>query len=560
MLRIISFLLLHSVAVTALAAQPARFEVSFSAVARSTPVDGRLIVILSKESSGEPRFQVTFGLQTAQVFGIDIDGLKPEEKTVIPPQVEGYPLKRISDVPAGTYTAQAVLNVYETFRKSDGHMLKLPMDQGEGQKWNESPGNLYSDPQQITLGLVEQTVSLEMTHSIPSIPEEKDTKYVRHVRIESQLLSEFWGRPMYLGALVLVPPGFDEHPEARYPVLYNQGHFSRYFPFVEAEPDKEEGEIHKMRDPRLYRFSQQWMAGLFPRMLIVKTQHATPYYDDSYGVNTANMGPYGDALTQELYPYIEQKFRAIGEPWSRIVYGGSTGGWMSLAQQIFYPDFFGGVWSFCPDPVDFHAFQRVNLYDDHNAYYDEGPFLSLPKPLARETSGTLLATTESFSRMELVLGTRGRSSGQFDAFHAVFGPVADDGYPAQLWDPRTGVIDPQVAAYWREHFDLTAILKGRWSSIGPKLVGKIHITMGTKDTFYLDSAVYLLEKFLEGTKEPGRGPYYGGSVEYGNNQPHCYVGDLGPNRLTVEERYLAVFAEQIRKMAPEGADVDSWQR
>jgi hypothetical protein len=292
-------------------------------------------------------------------------------------------------------------------------------------------------------------------------------------------------------------------------------------------------------------------------MLIVLTQHPTPYYDDSYGVNTANMGPYGDALTQELYPHIEKEFRAIGQPWARVVYGGSTGGWMTLAQQIFYPDYFGGAWGFCPDPVDFHAFQLINVYEDKNAYFDLGPFLKLPKPLGRLPNDHVLTTMQEFSREESVLGGHGRSGGQMDAFHATFGPVGPDGYTSKLWDPETGELHPEVAKYWEEHYDLTANLKRDWRTLGPKLTGKLHITIGTKDTFYLDGAVHLMENFLEGTKMPGEGPYYGGSVEYGNNEPHCYPGKI-PAGQTLHMYYLPIFANYMRKIAPKGADVDSW--
>jgi hypothetical protein len=307
-----------------------------------------------------------------------------------------------------------------------------------------------------------------------------------------------------------------------------------------------------------HRFYQEWTAKRLPKMLVVLTQHATPYYDDSYGVNTANMGPYGDALTKEFYPALERRFRAIGEPWARVVYGGSTGGWMTLAQQIFYPEFFGGAWGFCPDPVDFHAFQLIDVYNDTNAYYDIGPFARLPKPLGRQRNDHVLATMESFSQQEAILGTHGRSGGQLDAFHATFGPVGRDGYPAKLWDVETGEIDKNVARHWTENYDLTAILQRGWERLGPRLIGKLHVTMGTKDTFYLDAATRRMEQFLENTKLPGKGPYYGGSFEYGNNEPHCWAGKI-PEGQTLETHYLPIFAEHMRKMAPKGADLESWK-
>ncbi len=536
-----------------------RFDIRLSSRAVSLPVDGRIILIVSKELEGEPRFHVSWGLETQQIFGLDVDGWRPGDIARLDGAAAGYPLRRLGDLPPGAYNVQAVLNLYETVHRADGHVVKLHMDRGEGQEWNRSPGNPMSKPQQVQVG-PDSVISIEMTEIIPSIEPPKDTKYIRHVAIESKLLTQFWGRPTKLGAIVLVPEGFDDNPRERYPIAFNQGHFpADYRGFQETPPPVESKGGARQRANRAYQFFQDWTSGRLPKMLIVLTQHPTPYYDDSYGVNTANMGPYGDALTQELYPFIEKQFRAIGEPWARVVYGGSTGGWMTLAQQIFYPDYFGGAWGFCPDPVDFHAFQLINVYSDKNAYYDLGPFLKLPRPLGRLPNDHILNTSEDFSRQEAVLGAHGRSGGQMDAFHAVFGPVGQDGYPAKLWDPETGEINPEVARYWQEHYDLTAMLHRDWEKLGPKLIGKLHITIGTKDTFYLDGAVHRAEEFLENTKLPGQGPYYAGSVEYGNNEPHCWPGKI-PAGQSLETYYLPIFASHMRKMAPKGADVESWMR
>jgi hypothetical protein len=357
---------------------------------------------------------------------------------------------------------------------------------------------------------------------------------------------------------VLVPDGFDDHPQQRYPVAFWQGHFrSDFYDFRETPPSPEMKGGDRSWAQEAYRFYQDWVSGELPKILIVMTQHATPYSDDSYGVNTANMGPYGDALTQELYPYVEREFRAIGEPWARILLGESTGGWMSLAQQIFYPDYFGGAWGFCPDPVDFHAFQMVDVYSDNNAYYDEGPFARYPKLIGRLENDHILTTMESFSQQEAVLGSRGRSGGVMDVFHATFGPVGADGYPAKLWNAETGVIDPGIAKYWCKHYDLTGLLERDWHVLGPKLVGKLHVTMGTKDTYYLDAAAHRLEQFLESTKLPGKGPYYGGSFEFGNNEPHGYDGNIPAGR-PLFTHYLLIFAKYMTNMVPSGADVKSW--
>ncbi|HWZ30211.1 MAG TPA: alpha/beta hydrolase-fold protein [Bryobacteraceae bacterium] len=540
-----------AMAACSLAAAP-RFQFHLGA-GHTVPVDGRLILVISRSMQGEPRFQVAWGLETQQIFGMDLDGWKPGDTVEMAGTTPGAPLQTLDDLAEGTYNVQAVLNVYETFHRADGHALKLHADHGEGQKWNRSPGNLYSKPQKVDVRKSSVT-TVELTEMIPPIDPPKDTKYIRHLRLQSKMLTEFWGRPVFLNASVLVPRDLDESSQ-RYPVAFSQNHFSGDFRgFRETPPT---GNPPNQNEAAAYQFYQDWASGRLPRMLVVVTDHATPYYDDSYGVNTANAGPYGDALTKELYPAIEKQFRAIGEPWARVVFGGSTGGWMTLAQQIFYPEYFGGAWGFCPDPVDFHAFQSIDVYKDTNAYYDEGPFLRFPKLLGRLPNDHILATMESFSRQEAVLGTRGRSGGQLDAFHATFGPTDADGYPAKMWDSETGAIHLEVAKYWRDHYDLTALLERDWERLGPKLQGKIHVTMGTKDTFYLDAAAHRLEQFLESTKRSGKGPYYGGTFDFGNNEPHCYPGKI-PEGVPNLTYFVRTFAEYMRNTAPKGADL-AWR-
>jgi hypothetical protein len=562
--------MLRRLAVTAVllvvASLPARstsaatsFLVRVAPQARSTPVDGRLVVVVAPATSArEPRFQVGWGKDTAQVFGVDVDGLAAGRAVTVDASAAGHPIGSLDALPPGKYAVQAVLNVYETVRRKDGRVLKLPLDDGEGQQWNRSPGNLFSKPKTVEIARG-SVVPLELTEVVPPVEPPKDTRYVRHFRMQSERLTRWWGRPVFVGAIVLVPEGFDEHPERRYPVAYQQGHFPAGFRgFRESPPGDDVKGPAREAAQRAHRFYQEWTSGRLPKMLVVLTQHATPFYDDSYGVNSENTGPYGDALTQEFYPALEKQFHAIGEPWARVLYGGSTGGWMTLAQQVFYPDFFGGAWGFCPDPVDFHAFQLVDVYADTEAYYDSGAFTRLPRPVGRTRDDHVLATMEGFSRQEAVLGTRSRSGGQMDAFHATFGPVGPDGYPARLWDAATGRIDPDVAKHWREHYDLTALLQRDWPTLGPKLVGKLHVTMGTKDTFYLDAAARRLETFLEGTKRPGKGPYYAGSVQWGEGEPHCWAGPI-PQGQTTEAYYLPIFAEHMRQMAPAGADTEGWR-
>jgi len=294
-------------------------------------------------------------------------------------------------------------------------------------------------------------------------------------------------------------------------------------------------------------------------VLLVTIQHANPYYDDSYAVNSANLGPYGDAITYELLPEIERRYRAVGEPWARTLYGGSTGGWEALAAQIMYPEEYNGCWANCPDPVDFRAFTIVNLYEHANAYYSGEGWKRTPRPGQRNYLGEVLTTLEQANHRELALGSHSRSGGQYDAWEAVFSPVGEDGYPRRIWDKRTGEIDRETAAFWREHYDLSHMLERDWASLGPKLVGKLHINIGDMDSFYLNNAVYLLEAFLESTCDP----YYAGDVRYGDRFEHCWSGDPdSPNeiaRLTVNQRLIPRMMVHMLNTAPEGADVSSWR-
>lgn len=538
---------------------PAHFEVTWPRA-----LDGHVILILSTSATPEPRFAVNEGLNTQQIFGADVDAAR---SAVIDGNTLGYPRETLAQVPAGDYYVQAVLNLYETFHRAGGGTLKLPPDRGEGQHWNRKPGNLYSEPVKLHFDPASPaSVRVPLTKTIPPIEPPKDTRFIKHVRIESKLLTAFWGRPMYLGAVVLLPDGFDEHPDARYPVLYSQGHFQQTFTNFHSEPARA-GEGGRGGGgggiDYGYKLYQDWTAGRLPRMLVVITQDANPFYDDSYAVNSANLGPYGDALTQELYPDVEKRFRAIGQPWARAVYGGSTGGWRALALQVLYPDFFNGAWVFCPDPIDFHAYAMVNLYQDDNAFYARSQWKRVPIPMAREGSGTISSDMDDALRFELVLGTRGRSGEQFDIWQAVYSPAGEDGYPAFIIDPRTGAIDHRVAAYWKEHYDLEWILQRDWKTLGPKLTGKLHFAVGELDTYYLERAVHLTQKFLDSTAKPGQGPYADATFDYGPGRPHGYTGDsFLPQPAangTLLQRIMPVISDHMLQTAPAGADLKSWR-
>jgi hypothetical protein len=374
---------------------------------------------------------------------------------------------------------------------------------------------------------------------------------------------------MYLGAHILVPEGFDEHPEAHYPLAVFHGHFPDDIegfrtepPDPNLKPDYSErfhlAGYNRIQQEEAYKFYKQWISPKFPRFLVVEIQHATPWYDDSYAVNSANVGPYGDAIQNELIPYIEKHFRGIGQGWARFLYGGSTGGWEALAVQIFHPGDYNGTFAACPDPVDFRAYTVINLYKDKNAYYLSGPHERIAQPAMRDYLGHVMATIPGVNQYELALGDKGRSGEQWDIWQAVFSPVAPDGYPAKIYDKLTGDIDPRIAEYWREHYDLSHILQRDWGTLGPKLTGKIHIYVGSADTYFLNDAVYYIQDVLEGLKNPT----YDGEVKYGDRAEHCWNGDPNlPNaysRLHYNTMYLPKMLERMKKTAPPGADLTSW--
>jgi hypothetical protein len=545
--------------------------ISFPEAMSDSSLDGRVLLILATDDAREPRFQVTASLGAPQVFGIDVEGMQPGVEAVIDGDTFGFPHESLSGVPAGEYTVQAVLHRYETFQLANGKTVKLPMDRGEGQHWNRAPGNLYSTPRAIRIDPSSaERVSITLDQVIPPIEPPEDTEYIKHVRIQSELLTEFWGRPMHLGAHVLLPEGFDEHPEARYPLMVFHGHFPADFGGFRTEPPDPDLECtysarfdvdcyNRIVQQEAYDFYRSWTGSDIPRMLIVEIQHANPYYDDSYAVNSANLGPYGDAITHELIPYLEREFRGLGEGWSRFLYGGSTGGWEALAVQVLYPDEYNGTFAACPDPIDFRAYTLVNIYEDENAYFVRGPFKQVERPGHRNWLGEVDLTLKEYNHLELVLGTKNRSGDQWDIWEAVYSPMGEDGYPKRLWDKRTGEIDHEVAEYWRENYDLRHIMERDWATLGPKLEGKVHIYVGDMDNYYLNNAVYLTEEFLEKTTDP----YYAGEVDYGDRAEHCWNGDQqNPNaisRLRYNTMYVPRILERIQESAPPGADLTSWR-
>ena len=546
-----------------------RFEIDYSNEFQDSGYDGRVLLMISDNNKAEPRFQINDSHNTQMIFGIDVESWNANEKITIDAEAIGYPIKSINEIVEGEYYVQAFLHKYETFNLSTGYTVKLPMDQGEGQKWNISPKNLYSTPKKITISK-SSTINITLDNEIPPIEPAKDSEFIKHVRIKSDMLSKFWGRDMYLQANVLVPHGFDKESRTRYPLMIFHGHFPNTFRgFRTTAPTApKEDTIYNSRfgitgykyiqEKEAFDLYKKWISDDFPRFLAIEIQHQNPYYDDSYAVNSENIGPYGDAITYELIPHVEKLFNGVGKPWGRFLYGGSTGGWESLAAQVMYPKEYNGCFAACPDPIDFRAFTVVNIYEDDNAYYHEGSHRKTLRAGMRDGKGIIKNHLIQINQRESVLGSKGRSGDQWDIWQAVYSPSGEDGYPKPIWDRESGKIDKEVAQYWKENYDLSYIMRRDWNKIGKDLEGKIHIYCGDMDNYYLNNAVVLTEEFLESTTEP----YYNGEVDYGDMAEHCWNGDHeNPNhisRLRYNTMYIPKIRDRLKKTAPKNHNLKNW--
>jgi hypothetical protein len=510
-----------------------RFEVSFAAAAHGEPVTGRAYVMVAPTNEREPRLQI--GRTGSPFWGRDIEQLAPGAPVVLDDQTAyGAPVASMADLPPGDYYVQAFVNVYSEFRRADGHVVWMHDDQWEGQHWNRSPGNLHSTVQKVHIDpTAGGTIRLVADQVIPPVVVPPDTEWVQRIKIQSDILTTFWGRPIYLGATVLLPRDYATST-VRYPVLYRQGHFSLAAP-LGFEPG---GDLHRA-----------WITDDFPRMIVVTLQHPAPYFDDSYAVNSVNVGPYGDAIMQELYPEIDRRFRTIAQTWARITDGGSTGGWISLAHQILYPDYYGGVWSYCPDSVTFTDVEGINVYEDTNAFERQRGWIKVPIINTREVNGHVRLTSAQRNRWELANGTHGRSGEQLDIWSAVFGPLGTDGFFEPLFDKETGEMNPAVATYWRDNYDLVEYLKRNWSTVGPKLLGKVHLYTGAADNFFLNNSTGDLEAFMARTENP----HYEGFFLYGAGKGHCWTGPE-----TTAER-LKQMAAHIARNVPDGMTTPWWK-
>ncbi len=476
---------------------------------------GRLLVVMvpAGRSATEPRFLIgRAGSRAVPTLGVDAPPLEPGGRVTVGASAAAFPLETLRDLPAGAYRAQAVLATNPDIRRTG------------------APGNLYGDVRRVDLDPERPAaVQLRLTRRIPDERPPDETEFLRFVRIRSERLSAFHGRPIQLRAGVILPPGHDADPARRYPLRVRIGGYGARYTGVRR----------MMRPGSPFRTA--WLDPDAPRFVLLHLDGAGPW-GDPYQVNSANNGPYGDAVTEELIPHVEERFRAAGFPGARVLDGGSTGGWVALALQIFYPDFFGGAWASCPDSVDFRAFQLVDVYRGGNAYVDGG---GRERPSARNLDGSTRFTMRHELRMENVLG-RGdswaRSGGQWGAWNAVYGPRGADGLPVPLWNPASGEIDTEVAAHW-ERFDLRLVLERGWDTLAPKLRGRLNIWVGDMDDYFLEGAVRRLDAFLRDR------PSIDARIVYGPGRGHCWTG-ISPAEMM---REMAAQVERAGSVQVEGA-------
>ncbi|PWU09235.1 MAG: esterase [Verrucomicrobia bacterium] len=443
------------------------FEVSVTERPRDAPKVGRLFVILSHTNSPEPRLALGRTDSDAPwTLAKDVQDFKAGDVALMDGHSFAFPT---TNLPPGEYYAQALFD-----SSSDIRSL-------------QAPGNLYSAPQKVGPG--ENRLELNRRFHDEELPAQRGP--VRFIRLQSELLSKFHHRPIFLRAGVILPRDYERESSRRYPLWIRIGGLgARYVA------------VNRLMTPGS-DFSKTWLAEDTPRFILLQLDGAGPY-GDPYYINSANNGPYGDALLKELIPYVEKHYRAIRKPQARVMSGVSTGGWVCLALQIFYPDFFNGAWAGCPDPVDFRALERINIYLDENAFIAPD---GRDQPSERNLKGEVMLTVRREVGVENLLGRRNSytlSGQQWGAWNAVFGPRGADGLPAPIWHPETGQIDHQVAEQWHK-YDLREVLERNWKSLEPKLRGKLHIASGEADQFYLNEAMHLLDEFFTRAEPPWKG-------------------------------------------------------
>jgi S-formylglutathione hydrolase FrmB len=378
-----------------------------------------------------------------------------------------------SSLPPGDYVMQAVLDVHHNYNY-------LGRDAGDIVSDVVTVHLPTNDIPTLTL---HDTLPAKDPWKLPDVAPAAMRDSVAAVQNNSQpidfvspALSAFWGRPIHMLGRVVLPPGYDASSNKRYPTVYYTHGFS--------------GNLDRM--VRVFAYVNDAMAkGEMPPMIWVFLDESSPTGTHEFA-DSVNNGPWGQALTTELIPDLESHYRMDGDVNGRFLNGHSSGGWATLWLQTRYPKIFGGTWSTSPDPSDFHDFTGPNLYAPNANVYHKPDGTSWP--IVRD-KGKVLVTFEQYTKMERVLGSYG---GQIASFEWVFSPRGQDGRPEQMFNRDTGDVDPAVMPYWRDHYDIAYRLQNNWSTLKPDLDGKIHLYVGTADTFYLDGAAHRLKAVLDG--------------------------------------------------------------
>ncbi|KAF1845014.1 uncharacterized protein K460DRAFT_365928 [Cucurbitaria berberidis CBS 394.84] len=479
----------------------------------NAPTDGRIVLMLAPNGT-DPLEDTDVTSSPNAIFGKNVYKFGPKDTVTFSggsnisteTGVYGWPNVSLNQTPPGRYQVQAFLTKYETVTRSDGSKVSVHFPCGDGAPNVNGFGSLTTPPVDIDVIGGAQTLELKFENITAVEPFKgkeiggcnqanyEETKNLKYVKIRSKKLSEFWGRDMYVGANVVLPAGYSANDTTtRYPVIYAQGHW-----------DGGSGAFRYSKDDE---FTAAWDKGVIPggnttadrpapKLILVTFRHEAPFYDDSYAVNTANLGPYGDAINDELIPHIEEKFHTIRAPYARIQEGGSTGGWESIANVIFRPDLFGVCFSSYPDSLDFHRHQDIELYRAKNAYRrEDGSFVPSIRTHENRTE-VVLATAALENHWELPFGTASRSSNQWDIWNAVYGIQGYNNYPLEPWDKVTGEIYPEAVEFWKP-MDLSNYIVSNWNNsrnLGKTLAGRIYVYVGSWDNYYLNEGVQEFQK------------------------------------------------------------------
>lgn len=435
----------------------------------TAPVSGRLLVFLEAGTGAKDVSINEFHPTATYVAAKEVHDLKPGASVDVDTDDVVYPAP-FSSLKPGDYQAQAVLDVGHTYAYSGRTAGDYISGVEKLAGWKPGVG---AEPE-LTLSDVVQERPLPPAMAKMETPAAQTAAHLE--QMQSAALTRFWGRPTYVKAWVIAPPGYTAKAKKRYPTVYWMAGFGANLRYA------------KLTGEMLYT---RMAEGKMPPMIWVMLDESLPTGTHEFA-NSVNNGPWGTALTKEFIPYLEARYKMDARPSGRFLQGHSSGGWATLQLQVNYPRVFGGTWSTSPDPSDFHNFTGPDLYAPHANVYHRAD--GTPYPLVRDHA-TVIATFEQFAKLEQVLGTYG---GQMASFDWVFSPRGKDGRPLQMFDRTTGAVNSAVVAYWRSHYDLAHICKADWAKRGPYLKGKIHVYVGTADTFYLDGAAHDFDAVLTG--------------------------------------------------------------